>query len=957
MTPRRIRGLCLLSLLVVGAVFAGCAARAHWLRDMGLHGTFLQFTPAHATWTETDWRRLFGRFRALGLSTVIVQWTVEGSTAYYPTSAHQVIRNPPLPTIVKLADEAGMSLLVGLAYDPAFHEPGFWTGTGADPAALSRYLGTWRARSIAVAEELAPELVKHRAFKGWYLPEEIDDLHWRDERARGALVQHLRLLADRLHAIAPGRTVAVSTFATARTDPHAFAEFWRGLLEQAAIDVVLFQDGVGVKHLEVGALPRYLDAIRRAVVARGRQLWVVAEIFTQVDAKRHPDEFRAEPAPFDRVVQQLEAARRVASTVVAFSVPEYMTPEAGDTARALYESYRDWIDPPGRRPAAELTRTGAMAARPTKRALVVVDPAADPTVMHAYARYLTTLLGHFPRFAVDVRQSDAYRPGELETYDATFFVGTHTSAVPPPFMRDVYQTTRTVCWMGGGLKEFADRYDLEQRFGVTVAAGTVAAETVVYKDVTLTKGDPTLFPLRVVDPARAHVVARAQSGGDTWPYLVRAGNLWLIGDNPLAFANPRDRILAFADVLHDILDEDHQTAHQAVIRIEDVNPLSNPEALRSFADLLAAEGVPFVISLVPFFVDPALDISVALGDRRDVAAALRYMVSRGGTVAMHGSTHQYRGRSTVDFEFWNIARERPPQEDSEAFVRAKLDAAFAELFRNRLYPVLWETPHYAASHLAYSVLSRHFSTAMEQRLALDDRRFSMYMPFVIERDPYGQRLIPEPLGYVPLGKPEVIDSLLRDAEAALVVRDGFASAFYHPFLDRAGLAKIIRGVKSLGFTYIDLRKFDNVARAGDKVVVTGHATVQVALRGQYLREARFDAAGAQVADERTAQPITGLRERTIALEPGAMYVAEGRTHSLPVAWERAVDRFLDAVVPVVQRFVVPSADLSRPGGEVTVRRIVSWISIAVAACAVASAALLLTLLVHNAVTRRRKHAV
>ena len=948
----------LLSLVGVVIALLAFGAGGDDTRDARLDGTFIQFGPAQETWTEAEWRRLFERFRALGLTTVIVQWTLEGQTAYYPTAAHATVARPPLPIVMKLAEEAGIDVLVGLAHDPAFHEPGFWSRVERDPAAISHYLATWRARSAAVAAELAPELLKHRRFKGWYISEEIDDLRWRAAPARGAVTQHLQLLSDRLHALAPGRTVAVSTYSSAHMTPGAFGELWRELLDGAAVDLVLFQDGIGVKHLALDALPSYLEAMKRTVTARGRGLWVVTEVFTQLDPGVDPDDFRAEPAPFDRVRRQLETARRFAPVAVAFGIPEYMNPDAGERPRALYDAYRDWLDPLAHTPAAALTRTGAATteATATKRALIVMDPTGERVVMDGYARYLTTLLGHFPRFAVDVTRSDAYEAGALERYDVTFFVGTHASSVPPAFMRDAYATARTVCWLGGGLDEFARTHDLAGRFGVTAAPGTVSADAVVYKNVTLTKGEPTTSALRVVDPARATVHATARSGAAELPYIVRARNLWLVADNPLAFANPRDRILAFADLLHDIVGEDHAAKHSALIRIEDVNPLSTPEALRSFADFLASEQAPFVISLVPFFVDPELGISLPLSERRDVAAALRYMVSRGGTVAMHGSTHQYRGRSTVDYEFWDIARERPPAEDSERFVRTKLDAAFTELFRNRLYPVLWETPHYAASALAYSVIGRYFSTAMEERLAVDDRRFSMYLPFVIERDLYGQRLRPETLGYVPVGKPEAVDSLLLDAAAARVVRDGFASAFYHPFLDRAGLEKIVQGVKRLGFTYVDVKTLDNVARAGDKVVATGNASVRLALRDQYLRESRFDTRGDRVAHQRSAEPLTELVDRAVAVEPGAMYVAEGTTRSLPAAWEHGVERFLDAVVPLVQRYLFPHAE-TRGTSAASLRRVVSWISIGVAASAIASAGLLVALLVHSAVARRREEAL
>ena len=105
---------------------------------------------------------------------------------------------------------------------------------------------------------------------------------------------------------------------------------------------------------------------------------------------------------------------------------------------------------------------------------------------------------------------------------------------------------------------------------------------------------------------------------------------------------------------------------------------------------------------------------------------------------MHGVTHQYKGETATDYEFWDESGNRILPEDSREYVDRKLRDGVAECIKNGVYPLVWETPHYSASTLDYSVFAEHFSTAMEQRLVLDNLDYSQYFPYIIKRDMYGQ---------------------------------------------------------------------------------------------------------------------------------------------------------------------------------------------------------------------------
>ena len=310
-----------------------------------LRGTFLQLASGHGAWEREQWRQLVGYFRELGLQEVVVQWTLLDEVAFYDTQTFASaevapLRRPPLETILNLADDAGLRVRVGLAASASF-----WQQADEHPELFEVRLARLYLRSVAVAEELAPSVVQHPSFRGWYITEEIDDETWSEARRQDTLLEYLGTLSTRLKELTPTATVSVSGFSNAFLDPAAFGEFWGRVLDRAPIDTVLFQDGIGAGKLEPGEVPLYLEAIRGASAARSRDLQVVVEVFRQTDGPPINDEpFAAVPAGFDEILGQLRmAAEYAADGVIAFSVPEYMSPLGGDEAADRYEQYRRHI--------------------------------------------------------------------------------------------------------------------------------------------------------------------------------------------------------------------------------------------------------------------------------------------------------------------------------------------------------------------------------------------------------------------------------------------------------------------------------------------------------------------------------------------------------------------------------------------------------------------------------------
>ena len=102
----------------------------------------------------------------------------------------------------------------------------------------------------------------------------------------------------------------------------------------------------------------------------------------------------------------------------------------------------------------------------------------------------------------------------------------------------------------------------------------------------------------------------------------------------------------------------------------------------------------------------------------------------------------------------------PVAEDSTSWATGRLIAGLGELARQGFQPVAWEMPHYQGSALANKAAASIFNTTYQRVVyyTADKPNFNaavskdfavgQIFPYVIKRDYYGQRVLPESLGNI-----------------------------------------------------------------------------------------------------------------------------------------------------------------------------------------------------------------
>ncbi len=542
---------------------------------------------------------------------------------------------------------------------------------------------------------------------------------------------------------------------------------------------------------------------------------------------------------------------------------------------------------------------------PVKKVLIVVEGSSSlKNFAVGDGRQLAALLGHFNTSAT-LKGVQDYKFGELKNYDYIFYIGFEVrNAVPTKFLLDVYNTDKPVIWLNTGMVEFCQRYDIKNKFGfiVTNIDSVSKYDQVFANNATFTKGESHLNTIHITNSGKVKILGKAYSTArqKESPYAISVNNLIYFAASPFAYAVPGDHYNYFADFLHDILHEEHETSHYAMIRIEDVTLFENPDNLREIADILSSRGIPFMVGVIPFFVDPGEGTRLSLSDKPNLVDALKYMVHNGGTIVMHGITHQYKGVTAADYEFWDDNTGGPIKGETEEADARKIEMGIQEFMKNDLYPLVWETPHYTASFAFYRTIAKYFSTACEQRLSIEDADFSQFFPYIIKKDLFGQTIYPENLGYIPLNPDKAasrasVDELLKNAKAQLYIRDGISTAFFHAFLDLDLLKQLVDGIEELGYTFLDMREETHWVKTKDRVILSGTQDYTITLKDQYLSEAYFDKSGELKDRSISEKRILGAVTKHITLEPDEFYKAE------PVEFREREQTFAEKTVSQVER--------------------------------------------------------
>jgi uncharacterized protein YdaL len=237
-----------------------------------------------------------------------------------------------------------------------------------------------------------------------------------------------------------------------------------------------------------------------------------------------------------------------------------------------------------------------------------------------YAIMSANLASHFGSWTAMPVAS--YQTGQLKQYTAAIYIGsTYDEPLPTAFLDDVYGTTTPVIWAYDNIWQLTNRYpNFYSVYGWSWSGfDTSSVAEVDYPLPPSTRATQKLkrYAANAAGIMNYSAIAAGttvlancvRSDGSTFPWALRStgpngGTLTYIGENPLVYLTEGDRYLAFCDLLFDALAATAPAQRRALLRLEDIDPTFDPNTLKTVADWLKSQNVPFGFQIIPYYLHP-----------------------------------------------------------------------------------------------------------------------------------------------------------------------------------------------------------------------------------------------------------------------------------------------------------------------------------------------------------------
>ena len=295
------------------------------------------WNPVCRHFSEAQWREKVREMHSLDMKYIVLLCTSlvyhESAEAYFETDIYPFAQDfachDPIGAILSEADALGMKVFVSVGYYGSWHNP---KDNMVNPDVTKR--------AFRAMEQIWARYGAHPSFYGWYYPDETCITRYFDEN----FAAYVNRYSAFSHSLDPKLKTMIAPYGTNRL--AADDEYVRQL-ERLDVDIVAYQDEVGVRKSTPDQTGRFYAALKRAHDRAGRsRLWADVELFDFEGDVYHSALL---PSTMDRLAAQLEAVSPYVEEVLGYQYQGLMN-RPGTIACcghpdsvAFYTAYRDFM--------------------------------------------------------------------------------------------------------------------------------------------------------------------------------------------------------------------------------------------------------------------------------------------------------------------------------------------------------------------------------------------------------------------------------------------------------------------------------------------------------------------------------------------------------------------------------------------------------------------------------------
>ncbi|OZI12423.1 hypothetical protein CEW92_06620 [Bacillaceae bacterium SAS-127] len=446
------------------------------------------------------------------------------------------------------------------------------------------------------------------------------------------------------------------------------------------------------------------------------------------------------------------------------------------------------------------------AEQATERVLLTYS--SDETDVPGSVWMLDSLLSHFD-VATQVVKDTAVTQDMLQEADWLVYYGLDQTPLPSILTERSSRFSGKLALIGKNAEQFPlyEGGPLKQMNQVPSFKQQRTGKEIVLSNV-----------LNVYSPSKLHtddqVLLTGTIDDKSFPLIYQNGKVFYAGAKSLT-----DGFQYFlADALHEFFRSNHEEKHTSYIRLEDITPSSDAEALRKVGQYFIDRQIPFLMAVTPVSINPDTSEKLYLADQQPLLEVLQYLQSNGGSVIAHGYA-----QPSNDIETNGLSIKKPEafsnEEDYQQYLSSLLEKeqiSMEETMRTTidslsslgLFPVSFEATDDTLTHTAYRSIPQYFSTIFGQMsFSPLVGKNTGTLPYVAQPSfLHGMTVYPETIGYIDTTSYMPIEDMKKQLEPLLLVRDSTISTLYHSYIGVDYLPDVIELIESVSHTeWLDMQ--------------------------------------------------------------------------------------------------------------------------------------------------------